>query len=345
MLSFPPRLRLLPQPTPVEPLGGSRQLFSHDRLFIKREDLTAPEYGGNKVRNLEFILGDALARNATRVVTVAPIGSNFTTALSAQARRIGLPVEIFQFHPPASEQMLRHAEFIESRGASIRPFRGPTYLAAAVATLRARSSRDYVIAPGGSNALGVLGHVSAGLELAEQIKTGELPEPDFLVVGVGTCGTMAGLLLAMKIAGLRTKIIGVRCVDPIVSNRARIAQLASQASKLLGLPSLVKRADVLLADPPYPLRYGQPMSTALELIAETNCRSGIQLDTTYTSKVGLFLRDFSRSEAVASKTLLYWHTYCRPTLGASRLDNPRPIPVSSLHDDHLHRRRCVPREG
>ena len=344
MLSLPPRLRLLPQSTPVEPLRGSRQLFAHDHLFIKREDLSAPVYGGNKVRNLEFILGDALARKAERLVTVAPIGSNFTTALAAQAARFGLPVDVYQFFPRASAQMLEHAEFIESQGARIRPHLGPPYLGAALATLKASVSRSYVIAPGGSNALGVLGHVSAGLELAQQVRDGEIPEPDLLIVGVGTCGTMAGLLLAMKLAGLETRIVGVRCVDSIVCNRTRVAHLANRAARLLGLPPRIEKRDVHIYDPPYPLRYGQPLNEATELIAEMKCRSGIRLDTTYTSKVALFMREYLRDPAMTQKKVLYWHTYCAPVIPARRLDNPRPLPVFSAHDDHLHRRRCMPRE-
>src|SRR4051812_7896772 len=82
-------------PTPVHRFDGASEWLGHSRLYIKREDATDSLYGGNKVRNLEFLLGTALARGAQRVATVAPYGSNFVAAMAAQTKRIGMPSQVF----------------------------------------------------------------------------------------------------------------------------------------------------------------------------------------------------------------------------------------------------------
>ena len=58
----------LAETTPVGQLSVAGRRWGHDRRFVKREDRTAPLYGVNKVRNLEFILGAAIARKASRVL-------------------------------------------------------------------------------------------------------------------------------------------------------------------------------------------------------------------------------------------------------------------------------------
>src|SRR3954470_8978467 len=102
---------LVDGPTPVHPLPGAAEWLRHDRLYIKREDATDSLYGGNKVRNLEFLLGTAIARGAKRVATIAPYGSNFVAAMAAQSKRIGMPSEVFHFVPSRSDQMEKHARF------------------------------------------------------------------------------------------------------------------------------------------------------------------------------------------------------------------------------------------
>jgi D-cysteine desulfhydrase len=302
---------LINEPTPVLSVPGIKKYFGQE-IFVKREDLTAPGYGGNKVRNLEFLLGDALSQDASRVVTAAPLGSNFTAALSAQAKRIGMNVDIFHFVPQINLQITKHADFTREQGANMKIFRGASYPSAMKAFLLMQSQRfekSYLIAPGGSSAVGVIGHISAALELAEQVERNEIPEPDYLIVGVGTCGTIAGLIAGIKLAGLRTKIIGVRCVDRIVCNKFQIRSLANQSLKKLGLSLRIKLSDIDLRDNAGSINYGVAHGEAATLMQTVHEASEITLDTTYTSKVMLFVRNFIATHSVSSKNILYWHTF------------------------------------
>ena len=59
-----PRVRLFPTPTPLEKLANlSRHLGGPD-IWIKRDDCTVVATGGNKVRKLEWLVGEAQAQGA-----------------------------------------------------------------------------------------------------------------------------------------------------------------------------------------------------------------------------------------------------------------------------------------
>ena len=59
-------------------------------LYMKRDDLTGLLESGNKVRKLEFLVGDALDQGADTLITVGTLQSNCCRAVSAVAARLGL---------------------------------------------------------------------------------------------------------------------------------------------------------------------------------------------------------------------------------------------------------------
>ncbi len=320
-----PKLKIIQEPTPVYELSGVGQWLGISGLQIKREDFTDTIYGGNKVRNLEFILGDAIRQGAQRLITVAPRGSNFAAALAAQAGKIGLPLELINFVPAQSELINAQAAFCLRHNARVTTVSGGHYMAPIKATLLGqrelyRDQHSYLISPGGSSALGVLGHIASAFELAGQIERGEVPEPDVLIVGAGTCGTMAGLIAGIKLRGLRTRVIGVRCVDKIVCNRPHVSYLANQALKLLNARIRVSITDVDLRDNG-PVIYGSPLENSESLINQVRALSGIQLDTTYTSKVFSFLKSETDKGSFAGKKVLYWNTFSPAALLADARPN------------------------
>lgn len=156
---------------------------------------------------------------------------------------------------------------------------------------------------------GALGHLNAALELAEQVRAGEVPKPDAIVVGAGTCGTMAGLTAGFRLAQLDVRLIGVRCVDRIVCNARAIARLANGVLARVGLPGRVRASDICLVESPLHGGYGIPLDRVEELMASFQADEGIRLDTTYTSKVVAKLGELLISGAFAGKNVLYWHTF------------------------------------
>lgn len=307
-------VELIKEETPIYPLRELSHLLNHEHLYVKREDLTDSLYGGNKVRNLEFLLGDALYLQSKKVMAVAPLGSNFIAALSAQSSRVGLPVEVHHFVPHCTVQMLKHAYFCKKVGAHLKVY-GGGYLGSAIQSgwnyaiqaLREKNSA-YFMPVGGSNVIGALGHVNAFLEMVEQARRGEVPMPEVLVVGAGTCGTMAGLLAAKKLSGSSIQIIGVRCVDKIICNRFRIASLANQILHYLKIKAQVHVADVDLRDRGF-VNYGVPTEDSRVLAETVGYAEGLMLDTTYTTKVVSYLAELIKQGELTNSKVLYWHTF------------------------------------
>src|SRR5215831_4354340 len=81
-LSGVPRIPIGRFPTPVEPLTALGP-----SLWVKRDDLGATPFGGNKVRALEFLL--AGVRSGGRVVTVGSAGSTHALAVATYASALG----------------------------------------------------------------------------------------------------------------------------------------------------------------------------------------------------------------------------------------------------------------
>src|SRR6267142_5670394 len=84
----PSRVELALSPTPIMKLERvSRRLGVE--LYMKRDDLTGLLESGNKVRKLEFLVGDALDQGADTLITVGTLQSNCCRAVSAVAAGSG----------------------------------------------------------------------------------------------------------------------------------------------------------------------------------------------------------------------------------------------------------------
>src|SRR5271155_1388320 len=61
-----PYVQLTPTATPIMRCSNLEKALHHGSIYVKRDDLTGSNglYGGNKVRKLEFLLGDAQRQNA-----------------------------------------------------------------------------------------------------------------------------------------------------------------------------------------------------------------------------------------------------------------------------------------
>ena len=119
-----PFVSIIPEPTPVHRMTRLEGKLGHSHLSVKREDFTHSVYGGNKVRNLEFVLANAIANHKQRVITIVPKGSNFTAALSAHGNRLGLGVQLNQFVAVENPQIEAHFQFSKAQGAHDRTFAG-----------------------------------------------------------------------------------------------------------------------------------------------------------------------------------------------------------------------------
>lgn len=211
-------------PTPVVPSALA------PALWIKRDDVTAVPIGGNKVRALDLLLG-GLVPDAD-VLTAGAIGSTHALTTVVHAKGLGARTSVIRWPQEMNDVARVVARRIEAEADVVYTARSVP--GAYWRALRIRLSRDVRWVPaGGTSPLGILGHVEAALELASQIAAGECPIPARIVVPLGSGGTAAGLALGLELAGLPTRVVGVRVVSRIVANRRRVLRFASRAARLI----------------------------------------------------------------------------------------------------------------
>jgi D-cysteine desulfhydrase len=298
-----PRARLGTFPSPISRITG---LKGEREIWIKRDDLDAPRYGGNKVRALEFLLGEV--RPGDTLLTMGGEGSTHVLVTAAMGERLGARTLAIRWHHDMNPAAWRTASAARELCSRIRTTRGP--ISAYLASLLERSSGDVRwVPPGGSNALGMLGHVNAGLELAGQVARGEMPMPTRVVVPLGTGGTAAGIALGFAVAGLPTKVVAARVVPRIVASRRRLQSLAYSCAKFISrlerrsVPC-VRRSRIEVVDDVYGGAYGRPLPAATAAASYLHSTAGILLDDSYSAKAFLAALRLPREE-----TVLFWLTF------------------------------------
>lgn len=310
-----PRQPLGHWPTPVMHLQKFGADHGLPHLYVKREDLSHPVCGGNKVRGLEFLLADALANRSPRILTVGAAGSHHVARTAWHAASLGMPTTAVLLRQPMAEYVRRNLRLASTAGANLI-LANPLTLLPRLITLRWFSAEpSYFIAPGGTTPLACVGHVNAALELKAQIDRGEFPSPDYIYVPLGSLGTCAGLLVGARLAGIRARIIGVVTSYRWYATAGRIRRIADKTLNLLrrvapSVPPIPLDADdVTVITTALGPGYAQFTPRSMELARSMVTREGISLDGTYSAKAFETMHDFARQSARSNGVHLFWHTY------------------------------------
>jgi D-cysteine desulfhydrase len=334
-----PRVELTTLPTAVEPLERLGRERSIARLWIKRDDRTGTLYGGNKPRKLEFLLGAARAAGRRSVMTFGGIGTHHGLATTICARAVGLRTILVLIPQPVTPHvqhclLLDHAYGAEihlARNVGDVVRRGLTLLARG----RLRGDAPMVIPTGGTSAVGNAGFVNAALELAAQVAAGEMPEPDAAFVPLGSGGTLAGLALGLRLAGLKTRVVGVLVTDLLPPSPARLARLARACGRRLApdVPTVdVRPGDFDVVRDFVGPGYGAATPAADEARELLSRLERIGLETTYTAKCLAALLHMAGTPAYRDRTLLFWNTFSGvdPAAALPALPHPSALPPA-LH--------------
>lgn len=309
-----PRAQFGTYPTPIDqvPLDDGR------RLLVKRDDRSSAIIGGNKVRGLEWLLGGV--RPKDRVLTVGPRGSTHALSTALCARALGAEVTVVRWNQIMNDAARRVATRLEDNANVVDARWVPAAYLVATAL---RPGRRWIPA-GGVTPLALLGHVNAGMELAEQIAADECPLPERVVVPFGTGGTAAGLVLGLRLAGLGTQVLAVRVVPRLLGSLRRVVSLANAAAKLIERRTRervprVTRADVLVDHSCYAGAYGRPLVAPPEVDAAA-ARAGLRLDDTYSRKA------FASALRQRDHLTLFWLTFDGRVLDAPGTSTQDPGP-------------------
>ena len=317
--------------TPVEPmprfsaaLAASCPGGRGPEVWVKRDDQLGLFPGGNKTRKLEFLVADALAQGADTLVTCGAPQSNHCRITLAAAVKEGLQCRFvieervpnsYDVHASGNNFMFR---LLGVEAITVVP--AGTDMAAAMARVAAEVAgvgrKAYVIAGGGSNALGGLGYVACAQELQQQCFDAGLSF-DRLVVGSGSSGTHGGLLAGFLGNRIGTPIVGIGVSRNPVDQVPLVHKEAQAVVDLVGAAFSVPREAVQCVGGYWQPKYSLPnagMVEAVQMLARTE---GILLDPVYTGKVMAGLIGLARQgELKAGERVLFLHTGGLPSLHA-----------------------------
>jgi D-cysteine desulfhydrase len=187
----------------------------------------------------------------------------------------------------------------------------------------------------------MMGTVRAGLELAQQIRDGEIPEPERLYVALGSGGTAIGLAIGLALGGARTQVHAVAVVEHLLSAGPRLHGLTRDALAELArwkiplpegpLPLVVERGHVGRA-------YAHPTAESLAAV-EAIAAEGVHLEPVYTGKAMAALLADARH--ARPRNVLFWCTVRRalpepdpawrdrlPPALRRRIDDPNAVRVT-----------------
>ena len=305
-----PFVPLASLPTPLERMHRLSAETGAD-IWVKRDGQTHPVYGGNKIRKFEFVFGDILRQGAKAVLTGGGLGSHHNVATAVVCREFDLQPVCSYYCQPVTEEVRHHlavsvpleidAHFCGDYVGLVASFIWQ-YLVWFLKTRRL----PYFIYPGAPGTLGSLGYVNAAFEIKAQLETLDLPDPEAIFVPVGSCGTFAGLLLGARLAGLTSKVLGVRIIEEDVANRQKIARIVNRTARYMqrrdpNIPLLrVGMDEVDLVDGYVGLGYAHPSPEALRAVEWVSQAEGLQLETTYTGKAMAALLDYAESHPGAN---------------------------------------------
>lgn len=296
-----PRIPLCELPTPIRPLA------SLGGVWMKDDGRTGPLWGGNKPRKLEWLLAEARRRGRRTILTFGGLATNHGLATALYARREGLRCVLALLDQPVDDHVERQLARIRASGAHVYVTHDKPRTAAALPWLVLRHGRAYVVPPGGSSPVGALGFVEAGLELGDQVRHGELPEPASVWCALGSGGTAAGLAVGLRLAGMRTRVRAVHVNDQLRLDEATLGRLARRTARLLG-PG-IGHNPIEVVHGQLGAGYGHPTPQARAAADRLADAEGIGLDPVYTAKAMAGL--LAELDAGAGGPHLYWHTYHR----------------------------------
>lgn len=312
-----PRLPLGVFPTPLEHLPRLSVALRRP-VYLKRDDLLGPGLGGNKTRKLEYLMAEAVACGARRVVTFGGVQSNSARLTAAAARICGMEPHLFLFgrHPRrltgnllVNQALGAHMHFLplpESREPG-RTIEQAIRLVRVLARLWV--GPHYFVPIGGHAWRGCLGYVRGALELDEQARSLGLGDAR-LVLGVGTGGTLAGLLAGLALTGSPLHPLGIDVSNSWKQVVHSVAALATETCAGLGAPRHFAPADVPLVERAYVgRRYGEPSDAGQAAMRRLALLEGVVLDPVYTAKAFAGLLDLAeRGELGHGTPIIFLHT-------------------------------------
>lgn len=280
-------------PTPLHRLENFARELNLPELWIKRDDMTGLEGGGNKTRKLEFLVGDALESGCDMLATVGAIQSNHTRQTAAAAAKCKLKCALLHFGwtKDAGPLYRQTGNILLSSlmGAELyldeteRPIEDQSPLIEFVERLKQSGHNPYLI-PGGASEhrLGSFGYMACAAELVLQNREKGI-QFDYIVHCTGSSSTQAGLVAGFAFLGEEIKVIGVADDGETAIKRGRVLELANSALAELEMSARVSPTDIEITSADQSV-YGNAEPETYDLIRLLARSEGLVADPVYEGK-------------------------------------------------------------
>ncbi|MEC9466308.1 MAG: pyridoxal-phosphate dependent enzyme [Myxococcota bacterium] len=329
-------------PTPIERLTAIEDatrghIDNKLALFVKNDGVSnRSTYGGNKPRKLELLLGQAIHSGAQEMVISGTAGSMSVLATVLHAREHGIVPRVHLTPqlpaPRVARNLVKLARLLsqpmetstgDTKVGSISYHEGKLGAALGMAgdTVKGRLSTGtapFVCPPGATSTLSTLGYINAMHELADDVRSGRLPEvPKKIFVPAGSGGTFIGLLIGTKTIPMfaNTEIIAIGSGSgrPNLQPKKHFDDVVDYLVEQTGgeFPKLsITEAEIgRIVDQTYAGgEYGKRTegSTEAEAIAQAN---DLALESTYSAKAMAKMLDQARAHHDGEEeTWLFWNT-------------------------------------
>jgi len=323
-----PRHPLLFGPSPVHPLTRLSQHLGGAQVWAKREDCNSGlDYGGNKVRKLEYLVPEALAQGCDTLVSIGGVQSNHTRQVAAVAAHLGLKAVLVQekwvdWDDPVNDRV---GNIMLSRlmGAEVRldpagfdiGFRDSWNQA--LDDVRAAGGTPYAIPAGASDhPLGGLGFANWAYEVEQQERELGVFFDTVIVCSV-TGSTHAGMIAGFAGQSRPRRVIGIDASAKLEATRDQVARIARSTAELIGLGRDLRDDEITVLEGWSGDHYGIPVQSTIDAMTLIGRLEGVIIDPVYEGKSMAGLIDLVTSgEIPKDSTVLYAHLGGQPALNA-----------------------------
>jgi 1-aminocyclopropane-1-carboxylate deaminase/D-cysteine desulfhydrase-like pyridoxal-dependent ACC family enzyme len=303
-----PRAGIVVGPTPILELPRLSSHLGH-HVYVLRDDLTGFALGGNKVRKLDYLIGDAIAKKADVLVTSG--ASSFSRNAAAAGKVFGFGVHVFVAGEESGHNSASRALF-EQFGATLHYVSSSLNeeLAARQESLASHLSSQgkvvYELHPGGSNEIGALGYAHAFDQIVRHTRSTGIHFHK-IMLATGSTGTQVGLLLGQCISGYDSRVIGLAVSQPADIQRRRVRKLALSTAEMLGIE--FDESTLLVDDRFIGGGYTVPSEEGERAVRAFAVQEGLLLDQVYSGKAAAGLIHYAMNGMFdPDDNILFIHT-------------------------------------
>lgn len=317
-----PRVRLSFLPTPLEPLPRLSEELGGPGIWIKRDDCTGLGGGGNKVRKLEFLMAAARDQEADTVITAGAVQSNHARLTAAAAAKLGMTCHLMleDIAADTDRDYRGNGNVLLDRiyGAQLHLLPSDSDLELAIESLvdelRETGNKPYVIAGGGSTALGALGYVDCAFELVKQAREQQL-SIDHVVLATGSGGTQAGLLAGLHLQRSSMGVLGICTSRSAEEQQEKVGKLCDETLELLECTRPLPREAIRTNGDHVGQGDGIPTRGMIKAVSRAARSEGLLLDPVYTGKAMAGLVELvSQGEFTSDDNVVFLHSGGSQTL-------------------------------